>query len=116
MPGHIPTARSAPSAENAGAGGLLRPATALAARFASLDAATGTVVVSCGSGVTACHTALAMRVAGLDDPILYAGSYSDWVNAGLPVAVGPEPGDLVDADVAQGRVPQHPDGISSPTS
>ena len=50
------------------------------------------VVTSCGSGVTACHTALAMRVAGLPDPILYPGSYSDWSRAGMPVATGDEPG------------------------
>ncbi|MEZ4596361.1 MAG: hypothetical protein R3C32_05650 [Chloroflexota bacterium] len=67
----------------------------LAGRFAALGADRGVVVVSCGSGVTACHTALAMRVAGLDDPLLYAGSYSDWVNAGLPVVTGAEPGDPV---------------------
>jgi 3-mercaptopyruvate sulfurtransferase SseA len=36
-----------------------------------------------------------MRVAGLADPMLYAGSYSDWVGAGLPVATGPEPGEPV---------------------
>ena len=50
------------------------------------------VVTSCGSGVTACHTALAMRMAGLPDPILYPGSYSDWSRAGMPVVTGDEPG------------------------
>jgi thiosulfate/3-mercaptopyruvate sulfurtransferase len=49
-------------------------------------------VTSCGSGVSACFNSLAMRVAGLPDPILYPGSYSDWSRAGLPVALGPEPG------------------------
>jgi hypothetical protein len=34
-----------------------------------------------------------MRVAGLPDPILYTGSYSDWSRAGMPIATGPEPGD-----------------------
>ena len=91
-PGHIPGAISAPSAANVGADGLLRPPDELAARFVDLGAADGEVVVSCGSGVTACHTALAMRVAGLPDPLLYAGSYSDWVGRGLPVVIGSEPG------------------------
>ena len=50
-------------------------------------------MTSCGSGVTACLTSLAMRVAGLPDPILYPGSYSDWTQSGLPVAIGPEPGE-----------------------
>jgi|GEM_PF-138337 len=91
-PGHIPGAVSAPSAANVGADGLLRPADELAERFVGLGADARLVVVSCGSGVTACHTALAMRRAGLPDPILYAGSYSDWSSAGLPVAAGSEPG------------------------
>ena len=52
----------------------------------------GQVVTSCGSGVSACHDALAMRIAGLPDPLLYPGSYSDWSRRGLPVATGPEPG------------------------
>ena len=69
----------------------------LAERFRSLgaDGSDGPVVSSCGSGVTACFTSLAMRVAGLPDPILYPGSYSDWTRSGLPVAVGSEPGDPV---------------------
>jgi thiosulfate/3-mercaptopyruvate sulfurtransferase len=96
VPGHIPTARNAPTAGNLGPDGRLLDADALAARFETLGAgesADGPVVTSCGSGVTACFTSLAMRVAGLPDPILYAGSYSDWTQAGLPIAVGPEPGE-----------------------
>jgi len=50
------------------------------------------VVTSCGSGVSAAHHSLAARLAGLPDPILYVGSYSDWSRSGMPVAVGPEPG------------------------
>lgn len=95
VPGHIPTAINAPSTGVVGTGGRLRPPGELAERFASVGADAGSVVVSCGSGVTACHTALAMRVAGLEDPVLYAGSYSDWVNAGLPVVVGDVPGEPV---------------------
>ena len=53
----------------------------------------GDVVVYCGSGVTACHDILAMRLAGLPEPILYPGSWSDWSAAGGAVAVGPEPGE-----------------------
>jgi len=36
------------------------------------------VIVHCGSGVTACHTLLAMASAGLDIPNLYVGSWSEW--------------------------------------
>lgn len=94
--GHIPTAVSLPTTGNLGPDGLLLPPIALAARFSSVGAgeeAGRPLVVSCGSGVYACHHALAMRVAGLADPILYAGSYSDWTRAGLPVATGSEPGE-----------------------
>jgi thiosulfate/3-mercaptopyruvate sulfurtransferase len=97
VPGHIPTARNAPSAGNLGPDGRLLDPAALEARFEVLGAgaaADGPVVTSCGSGVTACFTSLAMRVAGLPDPILYPGSYSDWTQSNLPIATGPEPGEL----------------------
>ena len=93
--GHIPTATNAPSGGNLGPDGrLLDPAT-LATRFHDLgaDRTDVPIVTSCGSGVTACFTSLAMRVAGLPDPILYPGSYSDWTQAGLAVATGDDPGD-----------------------
>jgi thiosulfate/3-mercaptopyruvate sulfurtransferase len=95
VPGHIPTARSAPADGNVGADGRLLPAEVLAERFGSLGAAgeAGPVVSSCGSGVTACFNNLAMRVAGLPEPLLYPGSYSDWSRAGMPTASGSEPGD-----------------------
>ena len=35
--------------------------------------------VMCGSGVTACHLALAASIAGLPEPRLYAGSWSEWI-------------------------------------
>jgi thiosulfate/3-mercaptopyruvate sulfurtransferase len=104
VPGHIPTAVNAPTDENLGPDGRFRPATELAARLAGLRSAAAEaglteaadpdsrVVVSCGSGVSATHNALAMRIAGLPDPLLYPGSYSDWSTAGEAVATGPEPG------------------------
>lgn len=36
------------------------------------------VVHSCGSGVSACHNALAMEIAGLPCGRLYGGSWSEW--------------------------------------
>jgi thiosulfate/3-mercaptopyruvate sulfurtransferase len=93
--GHIPTARNAPVEGNLAADGRFRPAAELAERFRELgaDGADGPVVTSCGSGVSALHHALALRAAGLPDPILYVGSYSDWSRSGEPVATGPEPGE-----------------------
>ncbi|HLY12809.1 MAG TPA: sulfurtransferase [Candidatus Limnocylindrales bacterium] len=94
--GHIPTARSAPTDGNLGPDGRFLGADALRERFVALGADGGDVVTSCGSGVSACHHALAMRIAGLPDPILYPGSWSDWSTAGYPAATGPEPGSLPD--------------------
>ena len=101
-PGHIPTAVNAPTD-----GSLVEPSgrflapDQLRSRFEALRSvavasgaavAGAPVVTSCGSGVSACHASLAMRAAGLPDPILYVGSYSDWSRAGEPVALGPTPG------------------------
>ena len=104
VPGHIPTAVNASIDGNLDHEGRFRSPAELAARLTTLRAEAaaggmpgaadpaGPVVTSCGSGVSACHNALAMRIAGLPDPILYPGSYSDWSRSGEPVAVGPEPG------------------------
>ena len=36
------------------------------------------IIIHCGSGVTACHTILAIDYAGLPLPKLYVGSWSEW--------------------------------------
>jgi thiosulfate/3-mercaptopyruvate sulfurtransferase len=91
--GHIPSAVNRPTAENLDLDGrFLRP-DLLAAGFRALGIGDREVVTSCGSGVSACHHSLAMRAAGLPDPILYPGSWSDWGGAGYPIATGPEPGE-----------------------
>ncbi|MGH9887879.1 MAG: sulfurtransferase, partial [bacterium] len=93
--GHIPTAISAPFGPNLDADGRMKDVAGLRARFAELGitpSSAGEVVVSCGSGTSATHHSLAMRAAGLPDPILYVGSYSDWSRSGEPIATGPDPG------------------------
>jgi thiosulfate/3-mercaptopyruvate sulfurtransferase len=90
--GHIPTAINAPTAGNLDAGGRFLDAEQLRARFTAHHNPAMPVVTSCGSGTTACHNALAMRLAGLPEPILYVGSFSDWSRSGMPVATGAEPG------------------------
>jgi thiosulfate/3-mercaptopyruvate sulfurtransferase len=90
--GHIPTAISAPWDGDVGPDGRLRPPEELRARLGTLGLGAGDVVTSCGSGTSAALHILAARVAGLPDPILYVGSYSDWSRSGYPVATGPEPG------------------------
>jgi thiosulfate/3-mercaptopyruvate sulfurtransferase len=92
--GHIPTAISADYVGNLGPDQRFLPVDELTARYRSLGVdGSGTVVAYCGSGVTACHNALAMEHAGLGRPLLYPGSWSDWSTAGFPVATGPDPGE-----------------------
>ena len=70
IPGHIPTAINAPGTANLGPDGRLLDPADLAALYGDLgaDRTDVPVVTSCGSGVTACFTSLAMRVAGLPEP------------------------------------------------
>ncbi|WP_205687544.1 sulfurtransferase [Cellulomonas endophytica] len=105
--GHIPGALSAPTDENLDADGRFLPVAALEARFAALGLpAGGTVGVSCGSGVTAAHEALALELTGRR-PVLFPGSWSAWSNdPARPVAVGARPA----GDPAPGAtVPTGPD-------
>ena len=91
--GHIPGARNRPYDSMVGADGRMLSGKALRPLIRGEgERAEQPLVISCGSGVTACFGMLAARVAGLPDPILYPGSYSDWVGAGLDVARGAEPG------------------------
>lgn len=89
--GHIPGAISAPTTENLGADGRFRAPEALRARFAALGVdGRRPVGVSCGSGVTASHTVLALAVIGVE-AALYPGSWSQWSASGRPVATGRRP-------------------------
>jgi thiosulfate/3-mercaptopyruvate sulfurtransferase len=90
--GHIPTAVNAPTSGNLDDDGRFLPPERLEQRFTGLLQDRSPVVTSCGSGTTACHNALAMRLSGLPDPILYVGSFSDWSRAAMPIATGAEPG------------------------
>jgi thiosulfate/3-mercaptopyruvate sulfurtransferase len=94
--GHIATAVSAPTAANLGADGRFLAPAELQRRYSELIDERP-VVTYCGSGTTACHNSLAMRIAGLPDPILYVGSYSDWSRSGMPVVTGDEPVPVLEA-------------------
>ncbi|MDO5065668.1 MAG: sulfurtransferase [Propionibacteriaceae bacterium] len=77
--GHIPGARSLPAVDLVDAQGRFLPAGDLLQRFQQVEATEGTVGVYCGSGIQAAHAALAATVAGLPTPVLYPGSWSDWI-------------------------------------
>ncbi|MBI2379883.1 MAG: sulfurtransferase [Gammaproteobacteria bacterium] len=90
--GHIPGARCADFSANLEPNGHFRPAEALRERFEHLTRGRAETVCYCGSGVTACHNILAHVLAGLPEPRLYAGSWSEWIaDPARPVARGDEP-------------------------
>jgi thiosulfate/3-mercaptopyruvate sulfurtransferase len=92
--GHIPGAVNHPFVSNLAADGRFLPSEVLRSQF---NKAAGNVtprhlIGMCGSGVTACHTVLALEHAGLHGAKLYAGSWSEWIkDPRRPVATGPQP-------------------------
>lgn len=92
-PGHIPGARNHCWQANLDADGRFAPAAELARRLAADLGATPNAhtVHYCGSGVSACHNVLAQVAAGLPEPRLYVGSWSEWCrDPGRPRALGGE--------------------------
>ncbi len=88
--GHIPGALNRPYSANMVDGRFHSPVQ-LRSEFKRLLAGRdpADVVLSCGSGVTACHNLLAMEHAGLRGARVYAGSWSGWISdPARPVAVG----------------------------
>lgn len=75
--GHIPGALNMPSRANLDGTGRFLPVAELRARFEAVGAGAGTICY-CGSGVTACHTLLALEHAGLGPGRLYPGSWSQY--------------------------------------
>lgn len=91
--GHIPGAISIPALKNVDESGRFLPADDLETRFTArgLQPEKRTAIY-CGSGIQACHMALAMEVAqvGVYDPAVYIGSWSDWISdPERPVSTGP---------------------------
>jgi len=86
--GHIPGALNLFWQDNLGPDGRFKPAQELRRMYQDFLGATprGHLVVHCGSGVTACHTLLALEVAGLGGAALYVGSWSEWCRNPLPIA------------------------------
>ncbi len=91
--GHIPGALNVPLTENLDEQGHFRGPDALRTHFRARlgEVPPDRAVVSCGSGVTACHTLLALEHAGLRGASLYVGSWSEWCRSGRPRATGPSP-------------------------
>ncbi|SNR93600.1 sulfurtransferase [Flavobacterium sp. ov086] len=78
--GHIPGAINVPFSENLNEDGFYKTAEELSKKYGKIleNTKPENVIVHCGSGVTACHTLLAMDYAGIEIPKLYIGSWSEW--------------------------------------
>lgn len=85
--GHIPNAINIPFTENLDSEGKFLPAIELNNKYQSILEVTNSenIIVHCGSGVTACHTLLALAYANMDIPNLYVGSWSEWSRNNKPM-------------------------------
>lgn len=91
VPGHIPGAVNAPYSENLNDRGTFLSSQDLRERFQARLGMTPAeqTIFYCGSGVTAAQNVLAYVHAGLGEPKLYAGSWSEWItDPSRPVATG----------------------------
>jgi thiosulfate/3-mercaptopyruvate sulfurtransferase len=86
--GHIPGAANVPYLTNLGDGSRYLSAQELKKQYQDIleNRNPQNVIVHCGSGVTACHTLLALEQAGLPGAKLYVGSWSEWSRRDLPIA------------------------------
>lgn len=77
--GHIPGAINIPFSENLDENGNFLSSEILKEKYTRLlENKPESLIIHCGSGVTACHTILALDYAGFPMPALYVGSWSEW--------------------------------------
>jgi thiosulfate/3-mercaptopyruvate sulfurtransferase len=91
--GHVPGSLNLAWNDNLAPDGRFKSPQALRAQFEALLGGTDPdgLTVHCGSGVTACHTLLALEVAGLAGAALYVGSWSEWCRSGRAMSPEPKP-------------------------
>jgi len=90
--GHIPGSLNLAWNDNLAFDGHFKAPEALRTQYEALLDGTPTdrLTVHCGSGVTACHTLLALEVAGLPGAALYVGSWSEWCRSGRDMSPDPK--------------------------
>ena len=78
--GHIPGAINVPLTEHLDENGLFLSPDKLKNKYELLfkSVKSDNIIVHCGSGVTACHSLLAIAYAEMEIPKLYVGSWSEW--------------------------------------
>ena len=90
--GHIPGSLNRPTSENLDESGRFKNPDVLRSEFEQLipGRAIHSVVNTCGSGVTACHNAFAIELAGMGPTRVYPGSWSEWIrDDSRPIELGP---------------------------
>jgi thiosulfate/3-mercaptopyruvate sulfurtransferase len=88
VPGRIPGSVNAPMSDNL-RDGRFRSREELKRHYEQMGVLDGKpIIVSCGSGVSACVDLVALELAGVDGARLYPGSFSEWIARGLDVASG----------------------------
>jgi thiosulfate/3-mercaptopyruvate sulfurtransferase len=90
--GHIPGAINIPFTENLDENGLFLTPNELKEKYKKIfqNMKSENIIVHCGSGVTACHSLLAIAYAELEIPKLYVGSWSEWSRNGKKIATKTE--------------------------
>jgi len=78
--GHIPSAENFPFSDNLDENGLFKSPEILNEKYTEFfkNRDSNKIIIHCGSGVTACHSLLALDYAGFELPNLYVGSWSEW--------------------------------------
>ena len=78
--GHIPGAINVPFSTNLNENGQFLSPMELKVKYQTIfgNIKSENIIIHCGSGVTACHSLLAIDYAGLQIPKLYVGSWSEW--------------------------------------
>lgn len=89
--GHIPGSANVPYTDVVAPNGTVRPPDELRRVFAAAGAdLSRPIVVSCGSGTTACSLALALDLLGVANVSVYDGSWTEWGGRpDTPVETGP---------------------------
>lgn len=77
--GHIPGAKNYFWKDVLTSDNVWKDQTTLRKQFAGLEKA-DEIIVSCGSGISACPNIVALKRAGFTNVKLYPGSFSDWIS------------------------------------
>ena len=87
--GHIPGSINVPYSRNLNADGKSLSPSELKQKYQEVfgEVKPENMIFHCGSGLTACHSLLAIDYAGLEIPKLYVGSWSEWSRNNKTIAM-----------------------------